>query len=151
MAFKTNLLYFAQVKVVFKITFKNVFKVYVTLKWVIPRQVYAKTLWGRMPRGTNVCAWRAEQEMHQVEEWVTGCILQMVGTLSCWDGPSRDCNVMRGIQISQTLFFNEPRNFNFQILAVVDCKKMDPSYSPSSFQALGSSWLWPGLEIHFNQ
>lgn len=44
MAFKTNLLYFAQVKVVFKITFKNVFKVYVTLKWVIPRQVYAKTL-----------------------------------------------------------------------------------------------------------
>lgn len=119
MAFKTSLLYFAQVKVVFKITFKNVFKVYVTLKWAIPLQVYAKTLQGCMPRGTNVYAWGAEQEMHQAEERVRGCILQM----SCWDGPAHDCNVMRGIQISQTLFFNEPRNFNFQILAVVDCKK----------------------------
>lgn len=94
----------------------------------------------------------AEQDMQQAGE--QGSILQMVRRCHVGMGLPITAMWWVGSSLAKLCFSMKPRNFSFQILAVVDCKKWTqviplPLSKPLS-RAL-SHWIWVGLETHFGQ
>lgn len=87
----------------------------------------------------NAASGEAGEGLHSADGWDLVMLEWACPRLQCDEGDPDEPNFV--FQWAQ----------KFQILAVVDCKKMDPVYSPPSLQALGLSWLWAGLGIRFNQ
>lgn len=87
----------------------------------------------------NAAGGEAGEGLHSADGWYLVMLGWACPWLQCDEGDPDEPNFV--FQWAQ----------KFQILAVVDCKKMDPIYSPPSLQALGLSWLWAGLGIRFSQ